>query len=70
MKKIATALAGAALLATLAVPGAAVVARSSNVFRNRYAQPDECSRHRRSERRGNCYDEHEPQHDGNGSILY
>jgi hypothetical protein len=36
--------------------------------------PPECSDdgygHRSWERRGDCYDEHQPQHDGRGSILF
>jgi uncharacterized low-complexity protein len=69
MKKIATALASAALLATLAAPaGAAVVPGSSNVFRHP-TQRHQCYTGRPGERRGNCFDEHKPQHDG-GGILF
>ena len=70
MKKIATALASAALLAALAAPaGAAVVPGSSQVSRHQ-SQRHECYTGRSGERRGSCYDEHRPQHDGGGSILY
>lgn len=59
MKRIGIAVASAALLAALAAPaGAAVVA------------PHACYGHRSWNDRGDCYDEHRPQHDGGGSILF
>jgi hypothetical protein len=70
MKKMATALASAAMLAGLAAPaGAAVVPGSHDVLRSRSMQPHQCGRGRPGARRGDCYDEHRPQHDG-GGILY
>jgi hypothetical protein len=68
MKRIATALAGAALLVTLAAPAeAAVVPRPVDV---RHGSVHRCYSNSAGPHRGNCYDEHEPQHEGRGSILF
>ena len=70
MKKIATALAGAALLVTLAAPAhAAVVSRPGTAFRSTDQRPRECYGHRRGPGR-DCTDQHQPEHDGNGWLLF
>jgi hypothetical protein len=70
MKKIATAVAAAALFVTLAAPaGAAVAPSGSAVPQDRYG-PHECYGGHAGPARGNCYDEREPQHDGSGSLLF
>ena len=71
MKTLGIAVASAALLAALAVPaGAAVVPGSGDVLHHQYSEPHTCYGHRFSDDRGECYDEHRPQHDGRGSILF
>jgi hypothetical protein len=70
MKRIATALAGAALLVTLAAPAnAAVVSRPPTVFRSTDQRPPECYGHRRGPGR-DCTDERHPDHDGSGWLLF
>jgi hypothetical protein len=71
MKKIGIAVASAALLAALAAPAAAAVASGpSDVLHQQDSQPHACYGHRSWDDRGECYDEHRPQHDGGGSILF
>ena len=71
MKKIGIAVASAALFAALAAPaGAAVVPGSSEVFHQQDSRPHACYGHRSWDDRSECYDEHRPQHDGGGSILF
>jgi hypothetical protein len=71
MKRIATALAGAALLVSLAAPAEAAVApRSGTIVRSSTdRQPPQCyGQHRRAGR--DCTDERHPEHDGNGWLLF
>jgi hypothetical protein len=52
-------------------PGAAVGRPTGEqVFRHRDRQPEPCyGRHHRY-RRGDCYDDRAPDHDGQGSLLF
>ena len=71
MKKIATAVAAAALLVTLAAPAGAAVAPSGNeTAQSRSGSVHECYGGHAGRARGNCYDEREPQHDGSGFLLF
>ncbi|MCA1841995.1 MAG: hypothetical protein LC792_02150 [Actinobacteria bacterium] len=68
MKRITTALAAATLLVTLAAPAeAAVVPRPVDA---RHGSVHGCDGPSARWHRGDCHDEHEPQHDGRGSILF
>lgn len=62
MKKLAAAVAGAALVVMLGAPAGAATVNTA-----RRDEQRGCSRHH--ERR-DCYDEHRPQHDGRGSLLF
>ena len=62
MRKLTTALAGAALVAA--------VMSAPTISRHEGGRMHECYGHERSRHRGDCRDEHEPQHDGRGSILF
>ena len=71
MKKLATAVAAAALLVTLAAPAGAAVAPSGNdAAQYRYGPVHECYGGHAWRARGDCYDERSPQHDGSGSLLF
>ena len=70
MKKITTALAGAALLVSLAAPAdAAVTSRSSTALHATDQRHPECYGHGRGPAR-DCTDEHHPTRDGNGWLLF
>lgn len=71
MKKLATALAGAALIVTLAGPAGATVASRPADYRTVAQRPPECYGHRHRWTGGrDCTDEHRPQHDGHGWLLF
>ena len=67
MKKLATALAGLALLATLATPADAAVRPNAASPRQ---HPSRCYGHHSQQRSDYCTDERHPQHDGGGSSLF
>jgi len=62
MKKLATAVAGAALVVVLGAPAGAATVNAA-----RRDEQRGCSRHHEGRK---CYDEHRPQHDGRGSLLF
>jgi hypothetical protein len=63
-----TLIAAAVLLVTLAAPAQAAVApRPVDI---RHGSVHRCYGDSPGPHRGDCYDEHEPQHDGRGSILF
>jgi hypothetical protein len=71
MKKLATALAGLALLAALATPAeAAVRPNAASPRRGSSGRPHSCYSHHPQGHTDYCTDERHPQHDGRGSILF
>lgn len=76
MKKLAMALAAGTMLIGLAAPAEAAITRPNRapVTRYRDRRFHECyersPRPGHAPRRGDCYDDRRPQHDGQDSVLY